>query len=74
MPNAKRPKPVSRAIQSSDLRQKMATLTTLHTITEVTLIESSYLAYEAMEMPAASRLGRKVARSRSGLPKLISQS
>src|SRR5215213_4323931 len=73
-PNAKRPKPVSRAIQSSDLRQKMATLTTLHTITEVTLIASSYLAYESTEMPAVSRLERKVAGSRSRLPKLISQS
>src|SRR5215212_12077865 len=63
-PNATRPKLVRRAIQSSDLRQKMTTLTMLHTIAEMTPIESSYLANKSMEMPAAFRLVRTVAGSR----------
>src|SRR5215208_2273144 len=73
-PNATRPKLVRRAIQSSDLRQKMTTLTTLHTIAEVAVNASSYLAYDSTEMPAASRLARAVAGSRSRLAKLVYQS
>jgi hypothetical protein len=74
VPNTMRHSEANKAIQLSDLRQKMSVPTTTHTTAEATLIPSRYVAKRSMETSAASRLARTVAVSCSGSEKPTSES
>ena len=74
MPNTMRHSEANRAIQLSDLRQKMSVPTTTHTTAEATLIPRRYVAMRWMETSAASRLARTLVVSSLGSEKLMSES